>query len=144
MARSQMVWKFLAVLCAVTALAACSPRSAKSADPNVPGQFVYDGKLYLLSRNEPGVVHDNSIRTSDADGRTFNYSEQALLRHLWGGYWENFNALPGDEQKEVAGVAAAALEYLRNGEGKSGSLAPIDQKHRGILSAYAAGEAPVK
>ena len=139
-----VVWRFVATLCALVALAACSTRSAKSADPNVPGQFLYDGKLYLLSRNEPGVVHDNSIRTSDADGRTFNYNEQALLRHLWGGFWENFSALPAEEQKEVAGVAAAALEYLRNGEGKTGSLAAIDQKHRGILGAYTAGQAAVK
>ena len=132
-----IVWKFLPVLCALAAVASCSQRAAKSADANVPGQFLYDGKMYILSRNEPGVIQDNSVRTSDADGRTFNYGEQALLRHLWGGYWENFSALPAEEQKEVAGVAAAALEFLRNAEEKNGSLSTLDQKHRGILAGYA-------
>ena len=138
------VGKFLLALCALTAIVSCAQRSPKSADANIPGQFQYDGKLYLLSRNEPGVIQDNSVRTSDADGRTFNYGDQSLLRHLWSGYWENFSALPAGEQKEVAGVAVAALEFLRNGEANSGSLSPMDQRHRCILSAYVAGTTGVK
>ena len=142
MTRFEMIRKFPPLLCALTALVSCRQRSPKIADPNVPGQFVYDGKLYLLSRNEPGVVQDNSVRTTDADGCTFNYGEKALLRHLWGGFQENFSALPAEEQKEVAGIAASALEYLRSGEAKNGPLSALDQRHRSILSAYAAGPAP--
>jgi len=133
----------VAVAIAVMWLTSCSKEPlVDDRIRDMPRRFVVGGRGYLISEQEAGIVEDDAVAyTADAGARSFDYQTRTVLRHLFVGRWENFDALPADERSEIKTIASAALDYIRRLEIRQHYLSAVDKQHREILKAFLAAPA---
>ncbi len=125
----------LVVLCASVS---CNRSSEpfQPGDADIPGQFQVDGRRYILSQKDPGIVRDDSSRyMNDGGSRTFDFRGTTVDRDLFAGRRDLFDNLGPDEQRELGDIAEGALESIRQAE-KQRPLSDLYQRHRQIFTAF--------
>jgi hypothetical protein len=106
---------------------------------NVPGRFKVNGRGYILSDKEPGVIDDEAIvYTADAGARTFRFATLEVFRHLYVGHWETFDSLRPDERREAGEIARGAVAYINGLERRQDRLSMVNRLHRDLLKSYLA------